>query len=319
MNNGESEDRGVESERAPKYRFIFTRHAERLPSGVLSETGKQHAAAIGRQYGESAEVLKGYGSDHASKRAIDTANIISEAADVQSPDTEERYKTRTAADLTYAILEPDFTPQYKKTVDLIETGTLQEAGMSTERDEHGKLVIQISKLPLEEQARIALIRQRHQAEGFDYILSQPAMVDRLAMAVGHRFSHELAVARRYQSGRDFQQAEHDHPTPKEDVVMNTVGHGIFPEAFLQRAGVRQKADVMEDGIDLRQPDIGGYLQPLESFSLDVEDPGHVPELIPLSLHRQNGEGPSGLFVSRAKLEDLERQYQGWKKSREAKE
>lgn len=84
----------IESERPLKYEIVFTRHAERLPSGELSPEGLEHAKQRGREFGEQAETLKGYASDHPSRRAVDTADIISGESGIKSPLTGEQYKTR---------------------------------------------------------------------------------------------------------------------------------------------------------------------------------------------------------------------------------
>ena len=74
ITRGEGEN-APEAEKKPRYRFMITRHAERLPSGELSPEGIEHAKRKGVVVKE-AEVIKAYASDHPSGRAYQTGDLI---------------------------------------------------------------------------------------------------------------------------------------------------------------------------------------------------------------------------------------------------
>ena len=82
-------DQGIERERQPGYVINISRHAERLPSGELAPEGVERAKKFGQELGQTAEVVKGYASDHPSKRAYATAELVSRASGVTSPVREE--------------------------------------------------------------------------------------------------------------------------------------------------------------------------------------------------------------------------------------
>lgn len=181
----------IESEHTPKYEIVFTRHAERLPSGELSPEGLDHAKQRGREFGQKAETLMGYASNHPSRRAIDTAEIISAESGIRSPLTGEQYKTREITDFHYDVLNPDLKHFLTEGKDIVDEATLRSAGLSTERNERRKLKINIDELPKEEQIKIARLRQENQKLAFSYLLEQPDVVHRLAICLAHHLLREL--------------------------------------------------------------------------------------------------------------------------------
>lgn len=304
----------VEKEKKPRYRLMITRHAERLPSGVLSAEGIQHARDKGKIARErGAGVLKAYVSDHKSNRAFDTGELISESSDILSGQTEKHYRTHKVPDIQYEILKPDLYHLIGKAKDLIEEATLKELGWSTERDEKGKLKIDIEKIPVEEQEKIAPTRQKNQRLGFEYLLSNDGAVHRMAIGLAHQLLRELKILDRYLSKR-----EGAGNPPTGDVVLNNVSHGLFSEALLKKTGVfiSRDGERTDDISDLNSPEFGGYIQPGESWSLIIDNPSQIPELIPVEFE-EKGRVPNGeVFIDRAKLEALSIDYDKWKKMSE---
>ena len=294
----------------PKYRIMFTRHAERLPTGELSEEGRKHADRKGELLRGSAEVLKGYASDHPSKRAVDTANLISESTGIRSALTEKPYETREIRDFQYDVFAPDLTKHLKIAKDMINEVTLRDGGLSTERNENGELKIDIEKpiagMAVEEQERIAAIRQNNQKIGLDYLLSQPEVVERLASRMAERLVHEMQVMSRAQRSRKEKPLE-------RDMVLNNVGHGVFTEALFQKAAVYvDDQKNKHEGVSLNREEFGGYLEPLESFSIDLDDPSNLPDLIPVTFERP--DRPHGkVFLKLDALKELAAVYNERKK------
>lgn len=62
--------------------------------------------------------------------------------------------------------------------------------------------------------------------------------------------------------------------------------------------------------------IGGYLNPLESFSLQIDNPNNIPDLIPIKINRNDGSSATRFFLSRNKLEGLDTDYKKWKEQNE---
>jgi hypothetical protein len=298
----------------PKYRLMITRHAERLPSGQLRPEGVEHSRAKGRKVKESgAEVLKAYASDHPSKRAYDTGDLISNESGIRSPLTGEQYKTREVPDIQYDILKPDLYHLVAEAKDRIEVATLTELGMSTERNDKGKLKIDMEKLPEEEQQRIAPVRQKNQAVGFEYVLANQEAVHRMAMGLAHQLKKELVILNKYAGRRQ----KAGNP-PKGDVDLNNNSHGLFTESLLMETGVYVSKDGQEiQGVrDFNSSDFGGYFEPAESLSLVLDDPSSVPERIPVEFERADRVVNGKIYIDRAKLEALDRDYKVWKKSPE---
>lgn len=293
-----------EKERKAEYKIMFTRHAERLASGELSEIGQENAKSKGRLLKNTAEVFKNYSSNHSKKRAYDTAELIASEAEIISPQTQEIYKTRERPDFQYEdTLAPDLYQHIGLAKDFIEEATLKEAGMSTDRDEKGKLKINIEKLTGDEGKRIAPIRQRNQGLGYEYILSQKEVVHRMAVAFAHRINETLGLIQRYDQTRKNAQK----PIEK-DAVINNSGHGLFAECLFLESGVFvDEEGRRHTGFNLGEDKFGGYLQPLESFYLEIKDPENIPDLIPIIF--ENEKRPSGkIFIKKSILEKLEEDY-----------
>lgn len=303
-------ERNIDQERSVKYRIDFTRHAERLPSGELSPEGIENAKSTGRELGGTAEVLKGYGSDDPSRRAFDTADLTTRASGITSPARvghgEEHYPTREIENFQYDVLSPDLTHVLNECKDTVDAATLKEAGLSTERDDKGKLKIDIGKLSKEEQVKIAPIRQANQRLAFEHFMRQPVAVHRLAICVADRLLYEISVLQRYKQKR-----EHAKKPLEKDAILKNVGHGLFAESLLKEAGVTIVDGERKDGVDFSGGNMGGFLQPLESFYFELEDPNVVPELIPIRIKRADGSETSDIFLSRSKLEALALDYKAW--------
>lgn len=328
MDTLRNEGRG-EVEKKPRYRFMITRHAERLPSGELSPEGIEHAKRKGTAV-KDAEVLKAYASDHASKRAFQTGDMISAKSGIKSPLTEEQYKTKTVPDIQYDVLKPDHYHLLMELKVLIEKPTLAEAfadpvlkeeieaaveknreKIVCKKDAEGNSMIDIEKLPVNIQMKIAPIRQKYQRVAFKIFLDeQHEGVKRLAMGLGHQLIHEMRVAGRYDKMR-----EGENNSPQKDVILNTATHGLFMESLLQKAGILVKEDGTEvEGVtDWESPEIGGYLQPSESIYLDIDDPNKIPARIPVIFEGANRPKAGRVFIDRAKLEQLDKDYLQWKK------
>lgn len=296
----------------PKVKFMITRHAERLPSGELSPEGLEHARRKGEGVKEGGtEVFKAYVSDHKSGRAFDTGDMISKASEITSEFSRKQYRTHTVPDIQYDILKPDLAKLIPQAKDIIEEATLRELGMSTARDEKGKLKIDMEKLPLAEQERIAPVRQRNQRFGFEFFLRNDAAVERLAMGLAHQLARELALTREYLAMR----GRAGKPL-KGDLVLNTVSHGMFLESLLKKAGVRvfPEGRREESVANFESPDFGGYIEPGESIALVVEDPANLPKEIPVEFEKTGRPTVGRVFIDTERLLELNRKYEEWKKA-----
>lgn len=330
MNIRETINSNLEQERHPRYRFMITRHAERLPSGELSPEGIEHAKRKG-EIMKDAEVLKAYASDHSSGRAFTTGDLISKESGILSGYTSEQYKTRKVKDIQYDILKPDMYEIIPNLKILIEEPTIQEALRDDEikkdikdalqenpkilckKDSKGEPMIDIEKLPVAVQMKIAPIRQKYQKEGFRACLADyPEAAHRMAMGLSHQLMHEMGIATRYSYMRDK-----NNTPPEKDVVLNTATHGLFVESLLQEAGI-QKTNTSEEihGIrDFESENFGGYIQPAEAIYLDVDDPMHIPERIPVVFEGEHRPALGQVFIDKKKLEELDRDYREWVKSK----
>jgi len=301
----------------PKFKLMITRHAERMPSGELRPEGIEHSRAKGRKAKEAGvEVLKAYASDHPSRRAYDTGDLISASSYIRSPLTGEQYRTREVRGIQYDVLKPDLYYLLTEAKDLIEEATLKELGMSTERDERGKLKIDMEKLSNEEQQRIAPVRQRNQAVGFEHVLANREAVHRMAMGLANQLTRRIKVLDRYAAVR-----KSDGNSPKGDVVPNTVSHGLFDESLLMEAGIYVSNDGQETkGIrDFTSPEFGGYIEPAESLYLVIDDPSAVPERIPVEFENAARVPNGKVYIDKDKLETLAQDYQEWERARAAEE
>ncbi|EKE10609.1 MAG: hypothetical protein ACD_15C00227G0002 [uncultured bacterium] len=315
MNTWESSPKEATFEKKPKYVFMITRHAERLASGELSPDGVESANEKGEQIGEEAEVMKAYTSDEKSNRTFITGNLISEKSGIKSELTGEQYATRKVEDIQYGILNPDLKNVLSRTSDLINEETLKELGESTERDEAGKLKVDLTKLP--DQEKIAPIRAKNQIVGFRYILGEEndEAVTRMAMGLAQQLNHEFEMAGRY----DRRYRDGENPKVKKDTVLNTVTHGMFMESLLKKAGVVIGRDGQENPIsDFESEDFGGFINTNESIYLDIENPGSLPDKIPVRFEGGNRPETGKVFIDRNKLLELVARYKEWKKSQEEK-
>lgn len=309
----------IEAEKMPRYIIMITRHAERLPSGELSPEGVAHAKAKGEKL-KDVEVLKSYASDHPSGRTYETAENIGEEADIKSPATGERYKTRKVKGIQYDALDPTILKTAKL---LIEEATIDEInnehpelaqlisstlsedtdGTLTKTNFKGELMVDIEKLPKEIQKQIAPIRQKHQKIGFEKILGDSDAVKSMAAGLSHQLVGKEKILARYSRKRE------DIP-PKKDVVININTHGLFTESLFKNAGILVKPDGEEiHGIDnMDTDDLGGYIQPAESIYLDIgTDPNNIPERIPVIF--ETGRNVNGkLYIDRSRLEQLDKNY-----------
>mgnify|MGYP001566331759 CR=1 FL=1 len=324
----------VEVEKTPRYRFMITRHAERLPSGELSPEGIEHAKQKGAIV-KGAEVLKAYASDHASKRAFKTGDLISAESGVKSEASGKQYATREVPDIQYDVLKPDLYHIIAGLKLLIEEPTLAEAFSEPElkklideavakdmekivskKGSDGQLMIDMEKLPVDIQMKIAPIRQKYQKVGFEKCLRDyPEVVYRMAMGLGHQLTEEFKIAERYSKVRKA-----DRKPAQKDVILNTATHGLFTESLLMKAGIYVKPDGQEiqdmKVEDFQNKDFGGFVQPGESIYLDVEDPAKIPEKIPVNFEGANRPQSGRVFINRKKLGMLNKDYLEWKKSQQ---
>lgn len=321
----------VEAEKKPSYRFMITRHAERLPSGELSPEGIAHAKRKGEVVKE-AEVLKAYASDHPSKRAFKTGDLISAESGVKSEASGRQYTTREVPNIQYDVLKPDLYHIIAGLKLLIEEPTLVEASSNpglkklideaitkdrekiiSKKGSDGQPMIDMEKLPVDVQMKIAPIRQKYQKLGFIKCLSDyPDAVQRMAAGLGHQLVEEFKIAERYSKVRDTV----DKPIQK-DVILNTATHGLFTESLLMKAGIYVKLDGQEiremKVSDFQDRNFGGFVQPGESIYLDVEDPAKLPEKIPVKFEGTHRPQPGRVFIDRKRLEALNKDYLDWKK------
>ncbi|MFA6919258.1 MAG: histidine phosphatase family protein [Patescibacteria group bacterium] len=311
----------MEIEKEPHYIIMITRHAERLPSGELSPEGIAHGKVKGEKLND-VEVLKSYASDHPSKRTYETAENISEGANIKSPLTGERYKTRTVKGIQYDVLEPTILKTAKllieeKTLDEINekypelakliSSALEEdtSGLLTKTNSQGESMVDIEKLSKDIQRQIAPIRQKNQKIGFEKILDNPNTVRNMAVGLSHQLIDKEKILTRYSNDRNKKNVP-----VKKDVVININTHGLFVESLLRSSGIFVKPDgEIIHGIDnMDNDDLGGYIQPAESIYLDIgTDPNNIPEQIPVVF--ESGRNINGkVYLDRSKLEQLNRDY-----------
>jgi hypothetical protein len=279
-----------------KVRIIFTRHAERLPSGKLSPEGLKHAKDKGRALSKQATVLFSYASNHPSKRAYDTAKVIADASGIAKPAPDTGTLIEEVEDFSYDVFKPELKQHLSEAKDRIDAATLAEIGLSTERDVNGELKIKLEDLPTDQQIEIARIRQKNQKLGFDLWLSRPDVVHRLAICMAHRLVDEINGSQKYES--------------YESVILHNVGHGCFAESLLLEGGIHEA----QSKVSLKDQRIG-YIQPLESFYFEIETGKGLPELIPLYIQKNDGSIIKNLHLSYYKLRQLNDNYNKWSKSK----
>jgi hypothetical protein len=299
-----------QAEKKPKYRLGITRHADRMPSGKLTPDGVEKASQKGARNKGNVKVYKAYASTDKSKRALDTAKLISEGTDAKSPLTGQRYKTRTVKDIEYGVLKPEYSGELKKASDMINEATLNELGLSTERNEKGELLIDLTNLPDEEQIKIGPTRKANQPVGMRYVIDKPEVMHRIAMGMANQLSDKLELVKRYD--RRFKQGEGNEL--EGDAILDINTHGLFMESVLQTAGVRVKEDgSTEEGINnFEDESFGGYLDPAESVYIDIDDPQNMPKLLPVVFEREGRPGPGQIFIDRDKLLKLQEDYKKWR-------
>lgn len=263
-------------------RIIFTRHAERLPSGELSPRGIEQARLKGVSLSLAGKRLISYSSDHPSKRAYDTALMIAEASNL----TLSKPVVSEVPDLSYDVLKPDLIQHLAAVKEIIDEATLKKVGLSTDRDSVGKLIVSLDELPKDQQIKIAPIRQRLQSLGFEYWMGQPSVIHRFAICLAYRLESEM---------KKMVEA-------KDGTIVQIVGHGCFAEALFKEAG----GIVIDDKS-------GGYLKPLESFFIDIIPSEQIPENVFAVVERNNGSVTTKINLSSAKLEDLKNEYLAWRK------
>ena len=305
----------------PESEIIFRRHAERLIDGSVSPEGEQHAKEEGKEYGK-ALVYKTKGSDDSSGRAFNTAKGLSESAGVKSGMTGKVYETRKARDIQYDEIKKEFEVLVKKGVALIEKKTFEEIEKYNETAEKklpAKMVdgkVQAEGATVGEIAQISKIRQNNQKFGFDQIFeNSPDVVHRLAFCSAHDLMHNLEVLKRYKSryGKKLASGVVEEEGLKSEgkkVVLDDTSHGMFSEALFREAGTLDGNNVKGENLGLKAEQIGGYLNPLESFSLKIENPDEIPDLIPVAIKRNDGSKQE-VFLSYKKLQELEEDYQSW--------
>lgn len=292
----------IENHEAPRYRLMITRHTERLPSGQLSPEGLESASRKGKML-QGVEVLKAYASDHKSGRAYDTGALITKESGVVSKATGEPYRTKKVKGIQYDMIPPDLLTKAK---DIIEEATLREAGMSIERGPEGKLKINIEKLPIDEQIKIAPLRQKNQKLGLRFILQNGGAVHNMAVGLAHQLARELEILERYKKRRSL----HDAPIAK-DAVLNTNTHGMFVESLLRETGIYKDAEGNEvAGVkDFEEPSFGGFIEPGESVYLELGGLNGVPDKIPVLFERADRPPSGTVFVDSKKLTELAREYE----------
>jgi hypothetical protein len=279
-----------------KVRIIFTRHAERLPSGKLSPEGLKHAKEKGRGLSKQAAALFSYSSDHPSKRAYDTAEVIANASGIAKPVPETGNLIEEVEDFSYDVFKPELKQYLSEAKDIIDAATLAEIGLPTERDASGELKIKPEDLPSDQQIEIARLRQENQKLGFDLWLSRPDVVHRLAICMAHRLIDEINGSKKYEAYKS--------------VILHTVGHGCFAESLFLEA-VRYKTEPI---VSLKDQDIG-YIQPLESFYFEIDTAKDLPDLIPIYIQKNDGSTIKNLSLSYPRLKALNDDYEKWSKSK----
>lgn len=286
----------------PRWRFVITRHTERLPSGEVSSQGMADSQAKGRAWA-GAEILKAYTSDHAKKRAFVTGKEISEASGVTSPVREDKddavYRTVERPGLQYdGVLGRRYRPLIDEAKRTIDEATCIEAGLPLDTD--------LEKVPRDLGEKLAPIRKKHQVLGVKNLIDHPEVSRRMAAGLAHALLREFDVAARYKQKRE--QGQESKPV-KGEVILNTVTHGAFPESLFKYALVVKRPDgTRVEGLDNPlTEEFGGLIQPNESLSLDVDDPGAIPDEIPVRFEQPRLVGSQAL-VSLAEMRKLDAYY-----------
>lgn len=307
----------IEQEKNPRLRLMITRHAERIPSGELSPEGERKAGEKGKKMQGKAEVLKGYASDEKSKRTIDTSNLISRASEIESPQTGDAYATREVKDIQYDILNPDLSHILKEAPQMIDEATLKELdenGYPLDKDADGKILTKLKELPKDKQIEIAPIRQKNQIIGLRHVMKNIEAVNRLAMGLAHQELKELGIAKRYMSSRG------EKEPLKDDVILNTNTHGLFMESLLNKIGfyINEKGEKIPI-TDIEDEDIGGFMQPGESITLDIgKDPFNPPKEISVIFEGEKRPKAGKVFIDLEKMRELDEKYIKWKKEQKGK-
>ena len=125
-------------------------------------------------------------------------------------------------------MKTDFDTVLQEGSSLIEQKTLEELGLSTERDDKGKFKISLTDFPSEEQERIATVRAKNQIWAFRLMMQNPEAVHRMAMGMAYQLLKESKIAERYNTYRAGKQST----VSRKDLMLNTVTHGLFIESLL---------------------------------------------------------------------------------------
>lgn len=133
------------------------------------------------------------------------------------------------------------------------------------------------------------------------------------MGLSHQLVDKGEILARYSQRRETK----NNP-PQKDVAVNINTHGLFTESLLKSVGILVKPNGEEiHGIDnMNTDDLGGYVQPAESISLDIgANPKNIPERIPVIFEKErivNGK----VYLNRSKLELLDKEYEANEKTEE---
>lgn len=294
----------VEEKRAPKYRLFIGlgRHSEKNPSGELNQEGIGHAQEVGESL-EGATIVKGYASDHKSRRAIETADLISHASGSTQGLGEKDYPYRTSSESEIGYDVGDLRPFLEDLKIDLERTVAIASGLPPDTN--------LATLPPEEQKRVAPIRQSFQPEFFMRGLANPDIVDRMSMGLAHQIMKEIEIFKRY-----LKLLEKKEKSLEGDVYLNNISHGMFIESLLLRAGSIKDGDQYRP-FELEDIEgIGGVINPAELAFLDIEDPQNLPPEIPIIFKEDNRPQRGMIVINTDRLIALDNQYEEWQRSLE---
>ncbi len=200
-------------------------------------------------------------------------------------------------DIQYAgVVEPDFMKEVIKTID---DATIEELGLS-----EGTV---LKDLPLEKQKEIAPIRQKNQELGFQLYLQSPEVIHRMSLGMAVQLTKEMKIIEHYDKGR-----KKNEKSLKKDAILNTVTHGMFPEALFLEAGLIKGKDgemrkIEKD--DIQTPEFGGFIMPCESFILEIgNDPENIPDKIPVTFEKDSRPADGVVLIDKKRLLELAEEY-----------
>lgn len=218
-------DAKLEHEKAPRLEIWLTRHANRTPTGELTNEGQEAASLKGRNL-SSAEVVKGYSSRESTDRAYNTVQMISETSDTKAAHGGE-YVTRRKRGLYYDIAGPLVTSRISKLTEEVNKAALAENPRYTSDDP------QWSKL-----------REKHQAAVLRKICNDPELSHIFAMGTAANFEATQRLGETYVSRRKsaLENSAEDARPIQKDIVLNIGTHGAFIESFMRATLVREVAE-----------------------------------------------------------------------------